>query len=60
MILRFTIDHLRDLQIVGTRLLARGYLVTSVDHLVALLLAKYACEVAKALPSDKAYRFGKT
>jgi hypothetical protein len=31
-----------------------GYLATSVDQLVTLLFAKYACEVAKALPSDKA------
>jgi hypothetical protein len=33
-----------------------GYLATSVDQLVTLLFAKYAREVAKALPSDKAYR----
>jgi hypothetical protein len=32
-----------------------GYLATSVDQLVTLLFAKYAREVAKALPSDKAY-----
>ena len=29
------------------------YLVTSVDQLVTLLLAKYACEVAMALPRTK-------
>jgi hypothetical protein len=32
-----------------------GYLATSVDQLVTLLLAKYAGEVVKALPRDKAY-----
>ena len=32
-----------------------GYLATSVDQLVTLLFAKYAREVAKALPSDQAY-----
>src|SRR6202163_2655085 len=32
-----------------------GYLATSVDQLVTLSFAKYAREVAKALPSDKAY-----
>jgi predicted SAM-dependent methyltransferase len=30
-----------------------GYLATSVDQLVTLLFAKYAREVAKALPGDK-------
>jgi hypothetical protein len=55
MILRFTIDHLRASRVVGTWLLAGGYLATSVDQLVTLLFAKYAREVAKALPSDKAY-----
>jgi len=32
-----------------------GYLATSVDQLVTLLFAMYAREVAKALPSNKAY-----
>ena len=32
-----------------------GYLATSVDQLVTLLFARHAREVAKALPSDKAY-----
>ena len=32
-----------------------GYLATSVEQLVTLLFAEYAREVAKALPSDKAY-----
>jgi len=32
-----------------------GYLATSVDQLVTLLFAKYAREVAEALPSDQAY-----
>jgi hypothetical protein len=45
-ILRFTVDHLRA---------TGGYLATSVDQLVTLLLAKYAGEVVKALPRDKAY-----
>jgi len=31
------------------------YLATSVDQVVTLLFAKYAGEVVKALPSDKAY-----
>jgi len=43
----------------GTRLLARGYLATSVDHLVTLLLAKYAPEVAKALPGDKSVSYAR-
>jgi hypothetical protein len=54
-ILRFTVDRLRASRVVGTWLLAGGYLATSVDQLVTLLFAKYAREVAKALPSDKAY-----
>jgi hypothetical protein len=53
MILRFMIDHLRDLQMVGTWLLARGYLATSVDYLVEPLLANYVREVAKALPATR-------
>jgi hypothetical protein len=53
MILRFTIDHLRASRVAGTWQ-PGGYLATSVDQLVALLFAKYAREVAKALPSDKA------
>jgi hypothetical protein len=32
-----------------------GYLATSADRLVTLLFARYALEVAKALPSDQAY-----
>jgi hypothetical protein len=55
MILRFTIDHLRASRVVGTWLLAGGYLATSVDQQVTLLLTKYARAVAKALPSDQAY-----
>src|SRR5258707_7780814 len=55
MILRFTIDHLRASRVVGTWLPPGGYLATSVDQLVTLLFAKYAREVAKALPSDQAY-----
>ena len=51
MILRFTIDHLRASR--GSS--PGGYLATSVDQLVTLLFAKYAREVAKALPSDQAY-----
>ena len=48
------IDHLRASRVAGTWQ-PGGYLATSVDQLVALLFAKYAREVAKALPSDKAY-----
>jgi hypothetical protein len=55
MILRFTIDQLRASRVAGTWLLARRLLAISVDQLVALLFAKYGREVAKALPSDKAY-----
>ena len=40
-------------RVVGTWL--EGYLATSVDQPVTLLFTKYAREVAKALPSDKAY-----
>jgi hypothetical protein len=54
-ILRFTIDHLRASRVVGTWLLARRLPSDIVDQLVTLLFAKYAREVAKALPSDKAY-----
>jgi hypothetical protein len=55
MILRFTIDHLRASRVVERGSSPDGYLATSVDQLVTLLFAKYAREVAKALPSDKAY-----
>jgi hypothetical protein len=34
-------------------------MATSVDHLVALLLAKYAPEVAKALPGDKSVSYAR-
>jgi hypothetical protein len=54
MILRFTIDHLRAPRVVGMCSSPGGYLATSVDQLVTLLFAKYAREVAKALPSDQA------
>ena len=54
-ILRFTIDHLRASRVVERGSSPGGYLATSVDQLVTLLFAKYAREVAKALPSDKAY-----
>jgi hypothetical protein len=61
MILRFTIDHLRASRVVGTRLLAQRLPATSVDQLATLLLAKHARQVAKALPSDRAFaRLGKT
>jgi hypothetical protein len=54
-ILRFTIDHLRASRVVERGSSPGGYLATSVDQLVTLLFANYAREVAKALPSDKAY-----
>jgi hypothetical protein len=54
-ILRFTIDHLRASRVVERGSSPGGYLATSIDQLVTLLFAKYAREVAKALPSDKAY-----
>jgi hypothetical protein len=41
--------------------LPSGCLATSVDQLATLLLAKHARQVAKALPSDRAFaRLGKT
>jgi hypothetical protein len=55
MILRFTIDRLRASRAAGTCSWPGGYLATSLDQRVTLLFAKYAREVAKALPSDKAY-----
>jgi hypothetical protein len=57
MILRFAIDHLRASRVVGTGSSPGAYRATSVDQLVTLLFAKYAREVAKALPSDKRILF---
>ena len=54
-ILKFTIDRLRALRVVVRGSSPDGYLATSVDQLVTLLFAMYAREVAKALPSNKAY-----
>jgi hypothetical protein len=54
-ILRFTVDHLRASRVVERGSSPGDYLATSVDQLVTLLFAKYAGEVVKALPSDKAY-----
>jgi hypothetical protein len=54
-ILKFTIDHLRALRVVVRGSSPDGYLATSIDQLVTLLFAMYAREVAKALPSNKAY-----
>jgi hypothetical protein len=45
----------------GRGSLPSGLLATSVDQLVTLLLPRYARQVAKALPSDRAYpQLGKT
>src|ERR1700680_2406851 len=54
-ILRFTIDHLRASRVVATCLLARRLPGDIGRQLVTPLFAKYAREVAKALPSDKAH-----
>jgi hypothetical protein len=59
-ILRFTIDHLRVSRVVEGGFSPGGNLATSIDQLVTLLFAKYAREVAKALPQSlSSARFGK-
>ena len=55
MILGFKIDHLRASRVVGTWLLARRLPSDIGRSAVTLLFAKYAREVARALPSDQAY-----
>jgi hypothetical protein len=54
-ILKFTVGCLRALRVVVRGSSPDGYLATSVDQLVTLLFAMHAREVAKALPSNKAY-----
>ena len=53
--------NLRASRVAVTWFLAPRLLATSIDQLVTLLFAKYAREVAKALPSDEAHppRLGK-
>jgi hypothetical protein len=54
MILRFTIDHLRVSRVVGTWLLAGGYLATSVDQLTVWRRDRDPARSSRAVKEDLA------